>query len=367
MPDVELINVTKTYGKVVAVKNVSLMVKDKEYVTLLGASGCGKTTTLRLIAGLTASDEGKILIDGRDVTNVPPEDRGIGFVFQNYALFPHMDLWGNTTYGPTVKGWSNEDTEKLAKQMLEMVRLSGREDAFPNELSGGMQQRASLARALSAGTQLLLLDEPLGALDAKLRVILRYELRKLVEDLGLTAIHVTHDQEEAMTISDKIVVMRKGSIEQVGTPQELYLQPKTPYIANFIGEANFLNGTIMKTSKKGMFAEVPGGLMIQTKSNQFTIGDRIVLAVRPEYIKIEDYTGSDVNIIAGKIERIRFIGGIIRYEVRLVNDDLMAIRATIESKTQYETGDKVSLRLDSERIHVFPYPKEGLLEAIRVE
>jgi ABC-type Fe3+/spermidine/putrescine transport system ATPase subunit len=367
MPDVELINVTKTYGKVVAVKNVSLMVKDKEYVTLLGASGCGKTTTLRLIAGLTASDEGKILIDGRDVTNVPPEDRGIGFVFQNYALFPHMDLWGNTTYGPTVKGWSNEDTEKLAKQMLEMVRLSGREDAFPNELSGGMQQRASLARALSAGTQLLLLDEPLGALDAKLRVILRYELRKLVEDLGLTAIHVTHDQEEAMTISDKIVVMRKGSIEQVGTPQELYLQPKTPYIVNFIGEANFLNGTVMKTSTKGMFAEVPGGLMIQTKSNQFTMGDRIVLAVRPEYIRIEDYSGSDVNIFAGEIERIRFIGGIIRYEVRLVNDDLMAIRATIESKIPYETGDKVSLRLDSERIYVFPYPKEGLLEAIRVE
>jgi len=202
LPDVELINVTKRYGKVVAVKNISLSVKDQEYVTLLGPSGCGKTTTLRLIAGLAEPDEGQILISNREVTNTPPEDRGIGFVFQNYALFPHLDLWGNTTYGPTVKGWSDEDTEKLAKQMLEMVRLSGREDAFPDELSGGMQQRSALARALAAGTQLLLLDEPLGALDAKLRVILRYELRKLVEDLKLTAIHVTHDQEEAMTISD---------------------------------------------------------------------------------------------------------------------------------------------------------------------
>ncbi len=278
MPDVELIDVTKRYGKVLAVNNISLSVKDREYVTLLGPSGCGKTTTLRLIAGLAEPDEGKILISNREVTNTPPEDRGIGFVFQNYALFPHLDLWGNTIYGPTVKGWSGEDTEKLAKQMLEMVRLSGREDAFPDELSGGMQQRSALARALAAGTQLLLLDEPLGALDAKLREILRYELRKLVEDLKLTAIHVTHDQEEAMTISDKIVVMRKGSIEQTGTPQELYLQPKTPFIANFIGEANFLDGSVIKTDKRDIFIEITGNLVIKAKLNQFEIGNRVVLA-----------------------------------------------------------------------------------------
>lgn len=367
MPDVELIDVSKRYGKVVAVDNVNLNVKDREYVTLLGPSGCGKTTTLRLIAGLAEPDEGEIFIDNRDVTNIPPEDRGIGFVFQNYALFPHMDLWGNATYGPTVKGWSYEDTGKLAKQMLEMVRLSGREDAMPDELSGGMQQRAALARALSAGTHLLLLDEPLGALDAKLRVILRYELRKLVEDLGLTAIHVTHDQEEAMTISDKIVVMRKGGIEQIGTPQELYHTPKTPFIANFIGESNFLSGIVNKTSEKDVFIEVRGGLIIRTVSNQCKIGDRVALAIRPEYIKIEEYSGSDVNVIAGEIERIRFIGGITRYEIRLVNDDLIAVRVPIDSGEKYELGEKMSLRLESRRIHVYPYPKEGLMEAVRVE
>ena len=367
MPDVKLINVTKRYGKVVAVDNVSLHVRDKEYVTLLGASGCGKTTTLRLIAGLAEPDEGTILIDDRDVTNTPPEDRGIGFVFQNYALFPHMDLWGNTTYGPTVKGWKEEDTEKLAKQMLEMVRLRGREDAFPDELSGGMQQRAALARALSAGTQLLLLDEPLGALDAKLRIILRYELRRLVEDLGLTAIHVTHDQEEALTISDGIVVMRKGRVEQLGTPQELYLQPQTPYIANFIGESNFLEGIVTNTDKKDMFIEVPGGLFIRTRSDGFKIGERVAVAIRPEFVEIEQYSGNDVNLLAGEVERMRFIGGITRYEVRLLNDDLIAVRSPIESKVKYELGVKVSLKLNPERIYVYPYPKEGLLEAIRVE
>lgn len=350
-----------------AVDRISLTVKNREYVTLLGASGCGKTTTLRLIAGLVEPDEGRILIDGRDVTKVPPEDRGVGFVFQNYALFPHMDLWGNTTYGPAVKGWSEEDTEKLAKQMLEMVRLSGREDAYPEELSGGMQQRAALARALSAGTQLLLLDEPLGALDAKLRVILRYELRKLVEDLGLTAIHVTHDQEEAMTISDKIVVMRRGRIEQVGSPEDLYLHPKTPYIANFIGEANFLDGVVVNVGKGETFVEVHGGLMIKAEADGFKIGDRVALAIRPEFMKLEKYSGSDVNVVAGEVERVRFTGGITRFEVRLINDDLITIRTPIESKVRFRLGEKVSVRLNPKRIHIYFYPKEGLMEAIKVE
>jgi len=367
LPDVELIDVTKRYGKVVAVDRISLTVKNREYVTLLGASGCGKTTTLRLIAGLAEPDEGRILIDGRDVTKVPPDDRGVGFVFQNYALFPHMDLWGNTTYGPTVKGWSEEDTEKLAKQMLEMVRLSGREDAYPDELSGGMQQRAALARALSAGTQLLLLDEPLGALDAKLRVILRYELRRLVEDLGLTAIHVTHDQEEAMTISDKIVVMRRGRIEQIGSPEDLYLHPKTPYIANFIGEANFLDGVVVNVGRRKTFVEVHGGLMVMAEAVGFKIGDRVALAIRPEFMKLEKYSGSDVNVMAGEVERVRFTGGITRFEVRLINDDLIAVRTPIESKVRFRLGEKVSVKLNPKRIHVYLYPKEGLMEAIKVE
>ena len=367
MPDVRLVNVTKRFGRIVAVDNVSLEIKDREYTTLLGPSGCGKTTTLRLIAGLAEPDEGEIYIANKPVSKLPPEDRGVGFVFQNYALFPHMDLWGNTTYGPRVKGWDEEKTKRLANEMLELVRLAERKDAFASELSGGMQQRAALARALSAGTSLLLLDEPLGALDARIRTQLRYELRRLVKDLGLTAIHVTHDQEEAMTISDKIVVMRRGAIEQIGTPEQLYLAPKTPFIANFIGESNFFDGSIVKTSRRTSIVELRGGLLIEVSSTECKEGERVIIAVRPENVKLESYAPADLNFLPGLIERIRFIGGILRYEIRLVNDDIVTSRVPIEAEKTFEVGEKMAITLDSAKIHVYRYPKEGLREAIKVE
>jgi len=367
MPDVRLINVTKRFGKIIAVDHVSLEVNDHEYVTLLGPSGCGKTTTLRLIAGLAEPDEGEIYIGNKLVTGLPPEDREVGFVFQNYALFPHMNLWENTTYGPRVKAWDQERTKRIASEMLGLVRLAERKDAFPDELSGGMQQRAGLARALSAGTNLLLLDEPLGALDARIRTDLRYELRRLVKDLGLTAIHVTHDQEEAMTISDKIVVMRRGAIEQIGTPEQLYLTPKTPFIANFIGESNFFEGSIAKVSRKTSIVELRGGLLIEANSTEWTEGERVIIAVRPENVKLESYAPADLNFLPGLIERIRFIGGILRYEIRLVNDDIVTSRVPIEAEKTFEVGEKMAITLDSAKNHVYQYPKEGLREAIKVE
>jgi len=197
LPDVRLVNVTKRFGKIVAVNNVSLHVYDKEYFSLLGPSGCGKTTLLRLIAGLIQPDEGEIYIGDRLVNDVPPEDRDIGFVFQTFALFPHMNSWDNVIYGPRVKGFDMEKASTIGHEVLEMVRLHERLDAFPNELSGGMMQRIAVARALAAGAKLLLLDEPLGQLDAKVRNELRYEIRRMAKDLELTAIHVTHDQAEA--------------------------------------------------------------------------------------------------------------------------------------------------------------------------
>ncbi|MEM2970532.1 MAG: ABC transporter ATP-binding protein, partial [Candidatus Bathyarchaeia archaeon] len=206
MPEIELRNVTKRFGKILAVNNVSLKIHDKEYFSLIGPSGCGKTTLLRIIAGLIKPDEGEILIDGRLVNNVPPEDRGIGFVFQTYALFPHMNVLENVMYGPRVKAWEKERALRLAREILALVRLFQRPGAYPQQFSGGMRQRVGVARALAAGGQILLLDEPLGALDAKIRFELRYEIRRLVKDLGLTAIHVTHDQAEAMAVSDRIAV-----------------------------------------------------------------------------------------------------------------------------------------------------------------
>ncbi|MBS7645586.1 MAG: ABC transporter ATP-binding protein [Candidatus Bathyarchaeia archaeon] len=367
MPEVRLVEVTKRFGGFTALDRVSFHVRDGEYAALLGPSGCGKTTALRIIAGLLKPDEGTVYIDGEAVNDVPPEDRGIGFVFQNYALFPHMTLWGNTVYGPTIRGWNPETVRRLAKEMLAMVHLTGREDSYPHELSGGMQQRAALARALASGAKLLLLDEPLAALHARLRAELRYELRRLAEDLGLTVIHVTHDQEEAMTLSDKIIVMRRGRLEQVGTPEEIYFNPKTPFIANFIGEANFFEGYVLKEAREGLYVTIRGDLILQASGGGFHEGERVVLAVKPEFISLETPAPGDINLIPGRIERIRFIGSFIRYEVRLVNEDLTAVRVTVESKPHLNVGDEVSLRFNPDRIHVFSYPREGLMEATKVE
>jgi ABC-type Fe3+/spermidine/putrescine transport system ATPase subunit len=367
MPEVRLVDVSKRFGEVKALERVSFHVRDREYVSLIGPSGCGKTTALRIIAGLLRPDEGTVYIDGEVVNDVPPEDREIGFVFQNYALFPHMTLWGNTVYGPTVKGWNPETVRRLAKEMLAMVHLTGREDSYPHELSGGMQQRAALARALASGAKLLLLDEPLAALHARLRAELRYELKRLAEDLGLTVIHVTHDQEEAMTLSDRIIILRRGCVEQAGTPEEIYFNPKTPFVANFIGEANFFEGYVLKRAREGLYVTIRGDLILQASGGEFQEGERVALAVKPEFISVEPPAPGDVNLIPGRIEHIRFIGSFIRYEVRLINEDLTSVRVTVESKPHLKVGDKVSLRFDPARIHVFPYPREGLMEATKVE
>src|SRR5512136_563419 len=267
MPDVRVENVTKRFGKLLAVNNVSLHVRDKEYFALLGPSGCGKTTLLRLIAGLIRPDEGEIYIGDKLVNDVPPEDRDVGFVFQTFALFPHMTAWSNVTYGPKVKDYNAKQAETIGHEVLEMVKLNERLDAYPSELSGGMMQRIAVARALAAGAKILLLDEPLGQLDAKVRNELRYEIRRMAKDLGLTAIHVTHDQSEAMAISDRIAVMKKGRIVQIGTPNELYMKPNSIFVAHFIGESNFLEGYVISPNGKESAIELRGGFRVHAALN----------------------------------------------------------------------------------------------------
>lgn len=296
MPDVRLVNVTKTFGKIVAVDCINLHIHDKEYFSLLGPSGCGKTTMLRLVAGLVQPDEGEIYIGDKLVNDAPPEDRDIGFVFQTFALFPHMNAWDNVIYGPRVKGFDMEKADTIGHEVLEMVRLHERLDAFPNELSGGMMQRIAVARALAAGAKLLLLDEPLGQLDAKVRKELRYEIRRMVRDLDLTAIHVTHDQSEAMAISDRIAVIKKGKVLQVGTPEELYMNPKSIFVAHFIGESNFLEGYVSSISSKGAIIELRGGIKVQTVNKGIKKGERMVLAIRPETFVVKKGTKKDKKI-----------------------------------------------------------------------
>ncbi|MFQ6081124.1 MAG: ABC transporter ATP-binding protein [Candidatus Bathyarchaeia archaeon] len=369
MPDVKLVNLTKTFekGRIIAVDHVNLHINDREYLTLLGPSGCGKTTTLRMIAGLVEPDEGDIYIDDKLVTGVPPEDRDIGYVFQQYALFPHMDVWDNVTYGPRVKGWEPEESEKIGREMLEMVRLYERLDASPSELSGGMMQRVALARALAAGAKLLLLDEPLGALDAKIRLELRYELRKLVKDLELTAIHVTHDQGEAMAISDRIAVMKKGRILQVGTPEELYMRPKHVFVANFIGESNFLEGYISRVNEKESIIELRGGILVRTLDKTKKRGEKVVVAVRPEVLSVDKGRRRKVNTIFGQVERLRFEGTNIRYEIRLENEELVVVVRPALIGEWLDVGERVTVSFPVEKSFVFAYPERGLREELALE
>jgi ABC-type Fe3+/spermidine/putrescine transport system ATPase subunit len=365
MPDVRIVNVTKKYGKIFALDNVSLTIQDKEYFSLLGPSGCGKTTLLRLIAGLIEPDSGEIYIGDKRVDKVPPEDRDIGFVFQTFALFPHMTAWGNVLYGPKVKNYDAKEADTIGHEVLELVKLDERLDAYPNELSGGMMQRIAVARALAAGAKTLLLDEPLGQLDAKVRNEIRYEIRRMAKDLKLTAIHVTHDQGEAMSISDRIAVMKKGKIVQIGTPQELYMHPNSLFVSHFIGETNFLEGYITETNEYSE-VELRDGLRVKVINPGIKQDERVVLAIRPEACEMNKGQDTTENGLLGKIEKVTFEGTMVRYEIRLENGDRMIINRPSLAEKWVEIGEEVTINYPIEKAHLFTYPEAGLAEEISV-
>jgi ABC-type Fe3+/spermidine/putrescine transport system ATPase subunit len=370
LPDVNVVGVSKAFGdgKIVAVDNVSLEVHDKEYLSLVGPSGCGKTTLLRLIAGLIQPDKGEVYIDNIPMSKVPPEDRGVGFVFQTYALFPHMNVWRNVTYGPHIKALDEKNAAALGRETLEMMRLYERSDAYPNELSGGMMQRVAVARALAAGAKLLLLDEPLGALDAKIRNELKYDIRRLVKDLGLTAIHVTHDQAEAMAISDRIAVMRKGKILQVGTPTELYMNPEHLFVANFIGESNFLEGWIVEVDGGLTKIRLRGNLTVQSVNAKVRQKDeRVVLAVRPEALRMQRGLKEVQNGLQGRVKDVTFEGTVTRYEILLNNEDKVIVTMPSLAGEPYGLGEEVTVGFESEKSHAFPYPLRSVMDELKLE
>jgi iron(III) transport system ATP-binding protein len=366
MPEVRVVNVSKKFGKITAVDNVSVTIQDKEYFSLLGPSGCGKTTLLRLIAGLIEPDSGDIYIGGKLVNDVPPEDRDIGFVFQTFALFPHMTAWTNVTYGPKVKGFDMKEATTIGHEVLEMVKLHERLDAYPSELSGGMMQRVAVARALAAGARLLLMDEPLGQLDAKVRNAIRYDIRRMATDLGLTGIHVTHDQSEAMAISDRIAVMRKGKILQVGTPQELYMKPDSIFVAHFIGESNFLEGYVSKKTHEKAIVELREGAQIEAVNGETVEGKKVVLSIRPETLILEEGLEEGTNVVMGTVGRVTFEGPNMRYEIKLANDELIVVIKSSLSGDWLNMGQKVKVFFPVENTHVFPYPGNGLKEETSV-
>jgi ABC-type Fe3+/spermidine/putrescine transport system ATPase subunit len=366
MPNIRVVNLTKKFGNVTALENINLEVHDQEYFSLLGPSGCGKTTLLRLIAGLIEPTSGEIWIGDRRVDKVPPEERDIGFVFQTFALFPHMSVWDNVLYGPKVKNYNLKEAETIGDEVLELVKLHERLDAYPNELSGGMMQRIAVARALAAGAKTLLLDEPLGQLDAKVRNEIRYEIRKMAKDLKLTAIHVTHDQSEAMSISDRIAVIKKGKIVQIGTPQELYMKPNSLFVAHFIGESNFMEGIVTQILNGYLEIELRGGSKVHAVGDALKQDERVILAVRPEVLTMETGTVARENALAGTVEKVTFEGTSMRYEIRLSSQDSVVVNRPSLTEEWIDVGKAVTLSFPPEKTHVFAYPAAGLMEEIAV-
>lgn len=345
MAYLELKNVHKTFGNVKAVNDFTLDINKGKLVSFLGPSGCGKTTTLRMIAGFEQPDEGTIQLDNEDITIVSPNQRDIGMVFQAYALFPNMSVRQNIAFGLKMKKTPKAEIEKRVDEVLEMVRLKDTAKRYPHQLSGGQQQRIALARALAVRPRVLLLDEPLSALDAEVRVALRGEIRRIQSDLAITTVYVTHDQEEALSISDQVVVMENGVIQQVGTPQEIYRAPQTRFVATFIGTANQFFG------KVGGESEVQcSGLSISTrKLSDFTKGQDVVVLVRPELISVSSTQPSaDAgNIIEGIVETVTFHGAVTRLGVH-VNQQRVVADITVNSAESISLNQTIWLSFKPE-------------------
>lgn len=355
MPEIRLKGVTKRYGKTVSVRDLSLTIQKGEYFTLLGPMGSGKTTTLMLLAGLIEPDEGEIYFDNRSMKGVPPEDRGIGFVFETFALFPHYNVWENVSYGPRIRGENPTSTGKVAEEMLEMVLLEDRPDALPDELSGGMKQRAALARALTSGAKILLLDEPLGALDAKIKTALAHDLRRIVKDLGLTAIHVTNSVEEAMIISDRIAVLHRGTLEQVGTPRELYENPRMLFIMDFMGDVNLFSGTV--TQSGGGFTEVTTqeGFILRSSRTIMKVGSKVHAVVRAEDADIMQKSGEGaVNRLHGVVKDKMFLLGFIDHIIELETGQEVHVEVpSMMIEREWEIGEAVSVGFNPEKVYLF--------------
>jgi spermidine/putrescine ABC transporter ATP-binding subunit len=309
-------DITKRFGKNEVVGRSSFSIGEGELFTLLGPSGCGKTTLLRLIAGFYTPDEGEIRFDGSRVNEVPPHERGIGMVFQNYALWPHMTVFDNVAYGLKLREVGRAEIGERVGAVLEKVRLRGLGARYPGQLSGGQQQRVALARALVLNPKILLLDEPLSNLDAKIRIQVRAEIRKLQKELGITTVYVTHDQEEALTLSDRIVVFNQGKVFQIGTPKELYERPQNRFVADFIGINNLLEGTVRAAESEFLAVDTALGRLRALPNAELRPGDPCVICVRPENIAVGS-AGAERNITRGKISFAAYLGNTLRYDVDL--------------------------------------------------
>lgn len=354
MPDLTLDHVVKSYGKLRAVDDLSLEVRDGELLTLLGPSGCGKTTTLRAVSGFVALDSGRIFIGQRNITDIPPERRGIGLVFQNYALWPHMTVFQNLAFGLQLKKLSKQAIEKKVEESLATVKLAGFEGRYPRQLSGGQQQRIALARALVLEPDILLLDEPLSNLDALLREQMRFEVAQIHKQAGITSIYVTHDQTEAMVISDRIAVMDQGKVVQIGRPAEIYSTPSTKFVAGFMGTTTFIHGKVTETTGERIAVQTDSGLSIQGKGRQLAAGDEVDVAIRPENIKFltspadlrEQRKG---NTFEARITRASYVGELVDYQLDLKGS---LLRAKGETANPLSEGTPIRIHIEPDQLSI---------------
>jgi len=345
---VELVELVKRFGEVTAVDGISLDIPAGEFFSLLGPSGCGKTTTLRMIAGFERPDAGRILLDGRDMAQTPPHRRPVNTVFQSYALFPHLNVRDNVAFGLRFQNMPKEEALPQVGTVLGLVQLAGFEERRPTQLSGGQQQRVALARALILNPDVLLLDEPLGSLDAKLRKALQLELKSIQEEIGITFVYVTHDQEEALTMSDRLAVMSDGRVVQVGPPREVYEEPADAYVADFLGVSNLMDARGLGGGRVRL-----GDVELTASRGDTDATGDVRLVIRPERVRVEDRGADGANRLPGMVERSVFVGPTVQVIVRLVGGQMIQAvetsRSGAESRSQ---GDAVAVHLPADDLRV---------------
>ena len=358
-PFLRIENMIKRFGQFTALDRISLEIKRGEFVCFLGPSGCGKTTLLRAIAGLDLQDEGLVTMDGRDVSSSPPAARDFGIVFQSYALFPNLTVSANVGYGLVNQRWSKNRIHERVTELLALVGLPDQGDKYPVQLSGGQQQRVALARALATSPGLLLLDEPLSALDARVRLRLREQIRDLQRDLGVTTIMVTHDQEEALTMADRIVVMNHGVIEQIGTPAEVYAAPATAFVADFVGTMSFFEGTLQSARK----LKVAGIDLACSNDRGLAAGTKVTVGLRPEEVRVRDVSADTPNRIEVYVDDLEFMGAFCRARLLTVSGDVPVLAdfsVNLMRDMAVSVGKHMTVALPEQSLHVFATPIDEL-------
>lgn len=348
MAGVILSELSKNFNDVVAVDNVSLEISEGEFFSLLGPSGCGKSTTLRMIAGFEDTSSGRIEVDGGDVSQSPPEDRGIGFVFQNYAIFPHMNVFDNIAFGLRLRNQTKDTIDKSVRAALDQVGMTGFENRFQYEMSGGQQQRVALARVLVTEPRILLLDEPLSALDKNLREEMKFWIKDLQQKLGITTIYVTHDQGEALTMSDRIAVMNNGKVAQIGTPEDIYERPSTRFVTEFIGESNILNARITSVDKENCVLDIGGIAVTAPLRSGLSVGDDVVFALRPERVLIGDDARPAAGPACGNtlkftLKKMTYQGSFSRFLLDFSGQELVAEVANRHDVPRFDPGSEIDV------------------------